>query len=804
MRKRRTLPSDSLRRTADEKRWAFETSDDIDGLDGFVGQERAEEALRFGVGVAAHGYNLFALGPPGLGKHKVILGYLEEVAADLPPGPDICYVQNFRKPRRPAVLVLPTGRGGEFQDAMKEVVESLSEAIPVALQADEFKASQQAIEENFRRRQEEAIEGVRERAKKYDIAVIRTPSGVVMAPMEDGEIVAPGEFQDRPEAERDRFEERLEQLHRELEQTMTRLPRWERERKRRLDELERGAVETVVRAELLELRVRFAGLSEVQGYLDDLEEDLLQERSRFVGDDDLDPMGLLGAPPNTGDADWRRRYEVNLLVDRSDDDGAPVVREHNPTLENLVGRVDHLARFGALTTDFTMIRPGALHRANGGYLVVDARDLLTQPLGWEQLKRALRSKEIRIESPAQILGVLSTVTLEPTPVKLDVKVVLVGDRWIFELLQRFDPDFDDLFKVIVDFEEDSDRADREDSLLRFLARQIEEARLRPFHASALAEVVDEAARFSGRADRVTLHTEKIRDLLVEADHIAGARSEAAEIVERADVQAAVEARDRRRDRLFRRRIEAVARDELKVPTTGREVAQVNGLAVMENGGFRFGMPSRISASVRLGSGDVVDIEREVDLGGAIHSKGVLILQGYLGALFGRRRPLKLMASLVFEQSYGSVDGDSASLAETVAVLSALAHAPVYQSRAVTGSIDQRGQVQAVGGINEKIEGFYELCRRVEWTGDQGVIIPASCADHLMLKREIVDAVDAKEFSVWVVDTVAEAAELLTNVPAGVPSELGEFEDHTLFGRVAAKLDEFAETSRRWAGPYGGG
>lgn len=798
------LPISALFRHCREDRWEFETTREVGSLEGTVGQSRAVKALDFGIDVAAPGYNLFAVGSPGLGKHSVIEKRLKKAACTKDPGGDWSQIYNFDEPRHPGILPLPAGRGRELDEAMGELVRGLEESIPAALRGEDFQTSSQVIEEEFRRRQDEALEKVREQAREHDIAVIRTPSGVVMAPMEDGEVVGPVDFQDRPEEQRNRFEQRLRTLHRELESTMTRLPEWERMRQRELARLEEHTVRAVAGQEMMELRAQFAGLPEVQQYLARVEDDVVARRADFVSADAAEANGgfvpqWMGSQ-NQQDPDWRNRYRVNVLVDRHGQEGAPVVREHHPTLENLVGRIDHRARFGALSTDFSMIRPGALHRANGGFLIIDARDVLRQPLGWDQLKRMMRSCQIRIESPAQMLGLVSTVTMEPEPIPLDVKVVLVGDRMIFEILQQLDPDFEDLFKVVVDFEDDTPReaddAEGVDRFVRLLAGLIEKAQLRPFDRGAVARIVEEASRMAGDARRVSLRVEALGDLCSEADHFAGKAG--GEHVEAHHVAQAIEARRQRRGRLQDRRLESIARGEVVVDTRGEAIGQINGLSVVTQGGYRFGMPSRITASVRLGRGEFVDIDREVEMSGPIHSKGVLILSGYLGMTFGMERPLSLSASLVFEQSYGRVDGDSASLAEVVALLSALASVPARQELAITGAIDQRGNVQAVGGINEKVEGFFDVCTRLGRTGPQGVIIPRANQEHLMLRRDVVEAVEADQFCVYAVDRVEEAASLLMGIDAGARDETGAFDAQTLYGKVALRLDEFARAALRWA------
>ncbi len=496
-----------------------------------------------------------------------------------------------------------------------------------------------------------------------------------------------------------------------------------------------------------------------------------------------------------------RRYQVNVLVDNSDLDGAPVVYEDHPTLENLVGRVEHVAQFGALMTDFNLIRDGALHRANGGYLILDARKVLMNQLSWEQLKRSLFADEVRIESTRQILGMARTVSLQPESIPLDVKIVLVGGRQLYYMLSQLDPEFSELFKVSADFEEDMDRGDHaEEGYPRTLKGYIEENDLKPFDRGGVARVIERSVRVAGDQEKLTLQIEQIQDLLREADYWAD--EEDREVVTDADVQQAIDAQIRRKSRIRDRMQEHIERDTILIDTDGREEGQINGLSVLQLDDFAFGKPNRITARTRMGSGEVVDIEREVELGGPIHSKGVMILGAHLGARYAEDFPLSLSASLVFEQSYGGVDGDSASLAETCALISALADAPLRQDLSVTGSINQHGRVQVIGGVNYKIEGFYETCKRRGLTGQQGVVIPRTNLDNLMLRREIVEAVAEDNFHIYAVDTVDEALEVLTGEEAGERQDDGEFPEGTLNYRVRHRLQDLAEKSRQFAGGNG--
>jgi lon-related putative ATP-dependent protease len=494
---------------------------------------------------------------------------------------------------------------------------------------------------------------------------------------------------------------------------------------------------------------------------------------------------------------------VNVMVDHSATTGAPIVYEDHPTVQNLMGRVEHTAQMGTLVTDFNLIKAGALHRANGGYLILEARKVLLQPFTWEELKRALRSQEIRLETLAQTLSLISTVSLEPEPIPLDVKVVLLGERLLYYTLAQFDPDFAELFKVAADFEDQMDRnADGHLLYARLIASLARKEQLRPFDRGAVARVIERSARLAGDAEKLTAHLRSIVDLLREADYWAGEAGH--QVITADDVQQAIDAQIRRLDRVRERVQEEIQRGTILIDTEGATVGQVNGLSVLAVGQFAFGRPSRITARVRLGRGEVVDIEREVALGGPIHSKGVLILASYLGARYVPDRPLSLSASLVFEQSYSGVEGDSASSTELYALLSALAELPVKQGLAVTGSVNQYGQVQAIGGVNEKIEGFFDICRARGLTGEQGVLIPASNVKHLMLRHDVIDAVAAGQFQVYPVETIDQGIELLTGVPAGERDAQGAFPEGSVNQRVEARLVALSEKRLAFGVPERGG
>jgi lon-related putative ATP-dependent protease len=789
----RPLEAAALYQRCDPMQLSFETTADLEDLTGVIGQARAVEAVRFGIGISHEGYNLFALGPEGTGKYAVVRRYLERQAADRPPPSDWCYVNNFVEAYKPRALRLPAGGGSRLRHDMERLVEELRTAIPATFESENYRRRRQDIEEEFRERQDRVLTELQRRAQERGLALIRTPMGLAFAPTRGGEVISPEEFQKLPPPEQERAQADVSALQEELQKSLGQMPQWDRERRAKVKELNQEVGMFAVGHLIEELRRTYLDLPAVLAYLTSVQQDVIDNLDEFLGITDTPPAAPAEVspprPPVT--ASFFRRYRVNVVVDHSGATGAPVIYEDHPAVQNLVGRIEHMAQMGTLVTDFNLIKAGALYRANGGYLILDARKVLLQPFAWEELKRALRSREIRIEVLGQTLSLVSTVSLEPEPIPLNVKVILLGERMLYYTLYQADPDFGELFKVAADFEDQMDRtSDNHLLYARMIGTIARQEGIRPLDRAAVARVIEQSARLAGDADKLSTHVHSVADLLREADYWAGEAQHP--VIDATDVQHAIDAQIRRLDRVRERIQEEIQRGTILIDTQGTAVGQVNGLSVLSMGQFAFGRPSRITARVRLGRGEVVDIEREVALGGPIHSKGVLILSAYLGARYAMDRPLSLTASLVFEQSYSGVEGDSASSAELYALLSALADLPIKQGLAVTGSVNQRGQVQAIGGVNEKIEGFFDTCRAQGLTGEQGVLIPASNVKHLMLRHDVVAAVAAGQFQVYAVETIDQGIELLTGVPAGEPDDTGEFPAGSVNQRVEARLIALAE------------
>ncbi|MHB8875820.1 MAG: Lon protease family protein [Myxococcaceae bacterium] len=794
------LPASALYTRCAPASFHFKTSAEVAGLDGLSGQDNAMEALRFGLAVRREGYNLYALGSEGLGKHWTILKELEQRAASEPVPPDWCYVHNFEHPHRPHALRLPPGRGAAFRDEVDSFIERLRAILPAAFESDEYRARMQALAREHEERRDAAFAEFKKRAEEHDVTLLRTPAGLALAPIRAGEVLAPDDFRKLPEEEQARISAEMERRGEELRKVVEMLPAWEHEHLQKITEWNRTVAQVSVSRLVGEVSGRWMDQPAVLAHLGLLQKDVVENVHEWVGAKE----GAAEAPLAAAlrhlftIAQPFERYQVNLLVDHAGAQGAPVVYEDRPVFNRLIGRIEHRAHFGALVTDHSLIKKGALHRANGGYLVLDARKLLMQPFAYEELKRCLLSKEIRIESLGEVLSLVSTVSLEPEAIPLSLKVVLIGERPLYYLLAALDPEFLELFKVAVDFEDDVERnTESHQAFARVLASVCRQEDLSPMDPEATARVIEHAARLAEDAERLSTRLRVLSDLMREADHFT--RAEGRAVMTGADVQKALDAKVRRSDRMRRRIYDGIRRRSLLIDTRGAEVGQLNGLSIVQMGDFSFAYPVRITARIRMGKGEVVDIEREAELGGPLHSKGVMILAGYLGARYAREVPLALSASLVFEQSYDPVEGDSASAAELLTLISALAEVPLKQGLAVTGSVNQRGRIQPIGGVNEKVEGFFDVCKAGGLTGAEGVLIPEGNVKNLMLRRDVREAAEAGMFRVYSIASIDEAIELLTGLPAGERGELG-FPEGTVNRRAEARLVELAHLAKAFAQP----
>ncbi|OOY98790.1 Lon protease family protein [Solemya velum gill symbiont] len=795
------LPGD-LNQSCDPGSLPFKTTDELEDLGCMLGQERAVEAIELGTGHDLQGFNLFVLGPAGTGRHSFIRQFLQEKASKESVSTDWCYVNNFDEPRKPKAIELPAGRGRRFRDDMTQLVKEASSALPTAFESEDYHNRRQEIEQQANQAQEKAFQEVKEQAEELDLGIIQTATGFTFVPLHDGVAITPEEYNKLSEKEQERLQQDTEKVGEELRKTLQKIPQRVRKAREKVQKLNREVALFAVSSLIDELLSEYEEFPRVISYLKALQQDIADHaeiilqassgeeegaNSIIADPDEIDPQSAI-----------LRRYSVNLLVDRNDSDGAPVIFEDHPAYPFLVGQIEHESQYGNLVTDFTLIRPGALHRANGGYLVIDVRKILIEPLAWEALKRALKSREIDTKSIAQAYSLIGTVSLEPEPIPLDVKVVLIGDREYYYLLMEYDPEFLEHFKVAADFEDDMERSDENMlQLARLVASIVRKEELKPLDNSAVARVIEESSRNAGDAQMLSTRMRRIADIVREAHYWATRNDNS--VIGTDEVRSAIRMQQRRMSRIRDRLLRETLRNTILIDSEGEMPGQVNGLATIQLGNFIFGHPVRITANSSLGAGKVIDIEREVELGGPIHSKGVLILSSFLASRYVTDRPLSLSASLVFEQSYGPIEGDSASAAELCALLSSLAQAPIKQSIAITGSVNQHGQIQPIGGANQKIEGFYDLCKARGLTGGQGVIIPASNVKHLMLKQSVVDAVANGQFNIYAVSSIDECMTILTGLEAGERNHKGEFPEQSLNQRVVMRLKEFADRQKKSSG-----
>ncbi|MBK7364528.1 MAG: AAA family ATPase [Nitrosomonas sp.] len=785
-----SLKPAQLYQACDPGQFNFTTTAELADLTEVIGQARAMDAVRFGSSIRQEGYNLFVMGPSGMGKHSLIQQFLKNKASQEAESMDWCYLNNFDQPHQPKVLKLPSGKGEALRLSMEGLVEYLRTAIPAQFESEEYHNKVNAIHQAFNERQEKVISELGEEAEKQEIVLLRTPDGFALAPSRNHEAIPPEEYDKLPQAEKERILTAIAGLQERLEKVLSHLPQWRRERSEHIKQLNRDIMLSVVAHVIDELRAQYTNLPEVLNFLDAVQRDMILHVDDFRKPDES--INISGIPVVAHQTFLN--YQVNVLVSNQNSSGAPLVCEDNPTYSNLIGRVEHTSQFGALVTNFTLIKPGALHRANGGYLLLDVHKILMQPFAWDALKRALQTREIRIESLGQMYSLISTVSLEPEPIPLVVKVVLFGDRLLYYLLQAYDPEFNELFKVAADFEEVIDRSIEVQQLYaRLIATLVRKESLLPYDRDAVARVIEHSSRLVSDSEKLSMQMRNIADLLREADYWARDAGHATVLA--GDVQHAIDTQIHRQDRIRDRLYEAILRGTLMIDTAGAVIGQVNGLAVIELGSFAFAQPTRITATTRLGKGDLINIEREAELSGAIHSKGVLILAAFLAARYAKNQPLALSASLAFEQSYGKIDGDSASLAELCALLSNLAHVPILQTLAITGSVNQLGQAQAIGGVNEKIEGFFDICVARGLTGQQGVLIPVSNVKHLMLRQDVIDAVAKGLFSIYAVENVDQAISLLTGISAGEMDEKGVYPDGTINYLVIERLVELTKITK---------
>jgi len=771
------------------------TSGELAPLEGIIGQDRALRALNLGLGIGERGFNVYVAGPPGTGKTTAVRNFLEAIAKDRPTPPDWCYVNNFHNSYEPLCIKLPTGRAKTFQKDLDNFTDEAKRTVPRALQSDEFQSNREKLIKTAEERRNKILSDLGDEAERAGFSIQATHVGVTLIPVLNGKMISEEQVASLPDHVRKEMDQRRMGLESKFEEAMKQIASLEKDTRSALRKLSNDAIQYAIGFLMDALQKSYEDIPEVLGYLKDVRTDILENYELFAGPQE--------APSTEGQmmAPWMkdlpfRRYKVNVIVDNSQLKGSPVVFEENPTYLNLFGRIEKEAQFGSYTTDFTLVKGGSIHRANGGYLVLPVEDLLANPLAYDGLKRALRNSRISIEEPGERLGIMTTKTLTPQPIPLNVKVIVVG-RWdVYQLLLAYDTEFREFFKVKADFDTTIDR--NKENLQRyasFVCTLCEKEGLKHLEAPAIAKVIEHGSRLAEDQRKLSTRFAEVADLIREANYYA--TQDGAKHIDAGHITKALEEKVYRSNLIQQKIIEMIQRGLFLIDTSGARTGQVNGLSVISLGDFEFGRPSRVTASIGLGREGVLDIEREAKMGGPIHTKGVLILGGYLANKYAQDKPLSLSARLVFEQSYEGVEGDSASSTELYAILSALADVPIKQTIAVTGSVNQRGEVQAIGGVNEKIEGFFEVCKLKGLKGDESVMIPKSNAQDLMLKEEVVKAVKDGKFHIYAVGTIDEGIEILTGVKAGERRKNGSFEPDTVNDKVDRRLKQMAETLARF-------
>ncbi|XOZ33791.1 Lon protease family protein [Halomonadaceae bacterium KBTZ08] len=778
------LPQKQLYKACVLKELPFQNTDALEPLNEIVGQDRAREAVRFALAMPHNGYNVYALGRSGLGKRTMMLRYLAHRDEAHAPASDWCYVANYDDPRNPRVLKLPAGVGERLRHDVDRLVSRLVKVIPQAFDSDTYQSRFEDLKQRYAARQEEALNALAHEAREHGVDLsMSTPGGYRLTALNGNEPHTNESFNALSDEEKRGFEDTIRDLEKKLRRVMRQIAEWEEEHAEQQQKLNEETVEHVAAHLIDELAERYSEYEGVPEHFRGMKKDIADNLDIFLEDSE-DKAAFAYA---SMEQRLPRRYRINLLVSRQDH-SVPVVVEENPTYHNLFGFIETVTYKGTVYTDFSLIRPGSLHRANGGYLLMDATKVLEQGFVWDALKRAIRSREISIHSLERELTLSGTISLEPESVPLDVKIVLFGDRETWLLLQEYDPEFAELFRVTADFENEMPRTNESQLLYaKFIASLCQDKGLLPCSKQAVARVIEYSSRLAENQNRLSLHAVDIANVLREADFHA--RSSSGEGIERTHVEQALVSADYRNGRIRDEFLQGFADGSVLLSFSASAVGQVNGLSVLSTGGYEFGLPNRISATCQYGDGDIIHIERDVKLSGSIHSKGVMILSAWLSSLFAREHPMPLTATLTFEQSYAEIDGDSASLGELCAIVSVLAQQPARQDMAVTGSVNQHGEVQPVGGLNEKVEGFLDACVARGDTRDKAVILPASNVQNLMLAGRVREAVKEDGFRVYAVSRVEEALELILGVPAGTPDRDGCFPADSLYGRVEQRLSD---------------
>ena len=786
------VPPEKVRAVCNPETLKFETTKEVSPIEGIIGQERAARALEFGLQMEQDGYNIYVSGLPGSGRTTSVESTVREIAKKRPTPDDWCYVYNFSAPDNPKCLRFPPGKAEEFKKDMENLIEEIRLDLARAFESKAYEEQKNMIIRKFQRKKEQLINDIEEKAKNASFALKHTPSGFVFIPMVEGKPLTEEDMEKLTEEAKKEIKTKEEILVSELSEVLREIRQADKATREELQKLEHDTTLYTVSPRINELKEKYSQFPDVIKYLDEVQQDIVENPGNFEEKREIEFLPGLKLPTKESQL---YKYQVNVLIDNSKTSGAPVIKETQPTYYNLAGRIEYRPTLGAMFTDFTMIKPGALHRANGGFLILNVLDVLRNYFAWEAIKKTIKNREIRIEDLNEQFRIINTPTLKPEPIPANIKIILIGSPLLYYLLFAYDEDFRKLFKVRADFSSIMDRDEKGvQQYAKFISKQVKEDKLRDFDREAVAKIVEYGSRIVEDQKKLSTRFMEISDLLKEANYWAG--MDGSEIVKSVHVQKAIEEKIYRSN-LIEKRIEELIRDNIiMVDTDGERVGQVNGLSVLSLGDYQFGKPSKITASVSIGKGGLVHIDREVKMAGTIHNKGFLILKGVFAEKFGKNFPLAFSATVCFEQVYEEIEGDSASSTEYYALISGISGIPLKQGIAVTGSINQKGEIQPIGGVNEKIEGFYSVCKIKGLTGRQGVIIPEKNLIHLMLKEEVVEAIKNGKFHIWAVKDVDEGIEILTGMPAGKPKEDGTYPEGTVNYIVSQKLLELAKKAKR--------
>lgn len=799
------LKPNQLYTVCDYQKFDFTTTAELEERMSALGQDRAISAVELGINIKSKGYNLFCLGPEGTGKASLVKRILEEEAKKRPTPKDWAYVYNFEEPHKPHSISFPASQATEFAKDIDNLIDDFSVAIPAVVESDEYKAAVSIIQEKYKHKKDEYLRLLQKKAKGKSVSLLHMQVGLVVAPMKNGEVLSPEAFDELPEEEKKELLNDLNLMQEEIEKAAKDLPEWEEKQRKEHNVLREKFIKMAVKNPVDSLRQKYKGNKDVNEFLKNIQNHIIDNIDEFLPTDnntvapangEEDALTSLLTKMNKQEEDKFAKFKVNVIIKNEPDSGAPIIHLDHPTQGNLVGRVERIQQYGALLTDFTLIKSGALHKANGGFLLIDARKLLLQPYAWDSLKRALASKSVKIETPGDETS-FTTISLDPEPIPLDVKIILLGDEDLYDLLSERDPDFSDYFKVEADFGTIMDRTEENEvEYAKLIGSLSNKKKLRTLNRQAVARIIEYSSRLADDSKKLTAHIASIGDLLREADYWA--RESNSKQIGKKHIDQAISAQIYRSDRVKQAMLEQIDDGTILMDTTGSKVGQINGLVVYNFSRFSFGKPARITVQARIGTGEFINIERETNMSGPIHTKGVLILQSLISNRFAKYSPLSLSASIVFEQSYGGVDGDSASSTEYYCLLSAIANLPIKQNIAVTGSINQFGDIQPIGGVNEKIEGFFDVCQHRGLTGDQGVIIPRTNVCNLMLREDVVAAVRDGKFHIYAIDNVDDGIEILTGIKAGKANEKGEFPKGSVNYMVKQSLDNYYKLHAKYA------